>query len=124
MDTRTERSAINGEMIGRTQMLALKRWLDKNSQRVKFVITSVPFFPDKKAKDDDKWAGYPSQRLSILNYLAKHQISKTIFLSGDIHVSGSATITCPQIPTFSVHQIISSPVLVAGVARKLKTISQ
>lgn len=108
MDTRTERFPDDNEMVSFEQMKALKRWLKKNISKPKFIVTSVPFFPDLKRNDEDKWSGYPEQRLEILNYIAKNSISKTTFLSGDIHSSGRATITCKQIPKFQIHQIISS----------------
>ena len=90
-------------------MTALKRWLNRNKNRPKFVITSVPFFPDRTHGDSDKWAGFSDQRLEILDYIARRNLQKVIFLSGDIHSSGVATVTCPQIQGLRIHQIISSP---------------
>ena len=108
MDTRTERFPDDKEMISRTQMHGLRKWMRDNTTKVKFVVSSVPFFPDLKRNDDDKWKGFPDQRLEILDYIVSNNVQQIAFLSGDIHASGRATITCPQIPGLEIHQIISS----------------
>jgi len=48
MDTRTERfiEPDPPELISQEQMSALKQWLTDTKDTVKFVVTSVPFFPD------------------------------------------------------------------------------
>ena len=112
MDCRTERD-LEGEetehqMIGDLQMKSLLDWLDDGSGRVKFVASSVPFFPDYRKHNDDKWSGFPSQRLQILDFIRARKIKRVVFLSGDIHCSMSAELISPSDPDFKVISVISS----------------
>ncbi|MEM7350564.1 MAG: alkaline phosphatase D family protein [Acidobacteriota bacterium] len=111
MDTRTERSPSQKRMINREQMRALKEWMLKNKKKVKFVATSVPFFPDRRNKsaDSDKWAAYSAQRAEILEHVRTHKVQPLLFLTGDVHTSGWATVTCSDEPGLEIHQLISSP---------------
>lgn len=64
---------------------SLVDWLDDGSGRVKFVVSSVPFFPDYRKPNEDKWSGFPSRRLQILDFIRARKIKRVVFLSGDIH---------------------------------------
>ena len=114
MDTRTERLPAEGEMIGPGQLRALKRWLLDNRNRLKFVVTSVPFVGEVKSPKADKWCdpAYAGQRESILDHLRTHRIGKLTFLTGDMHTSYHATmtITDPNGPGLVVHELMSSPI--------------
>ncbi|MEM7167717.1 MAG: alkaline phosphatase D family protein [Planctomycetota bacterium] len=107
-DSRTERRYDQGELLGRTQLDALKAWLSNDSGRVKIVVTSVPFFPDPRGQSRDKWSGFPVQRSEILEYVAEHEIPKVVFLSGDVHCSLSATLTQRNNPGVKLISIVSS----------------
>lgn len=109
MDTRTERSPSAQRIISVAQMKKLKAWLSDGSGRVKFVGTSVPVFPEPKKVSDDKWGGYPQQRDELLHFIFDNSIPKVVFLSGDIHSSGCATLVRSDKPNQMIHQIISSP---------------
>lgn len=113
MDARTERvlgeNAPERAMISEEQMTALKEWLVDDSSRVKFIASSVPFFPDSKQDGDDKWAGFPTQRSEILEFIRQNKVKRVVFLSGDIHASMSADLVSPQEPDFKVISVISSP---------------
>lgn len=110
MDTRTERrvSAKPPQIIGPEQMDSLKEWLDSFDGTTKFVITSVPFFPDLRSGSRDKWSGFNHQRVEILDFIYDKGISKVIFLSGDVHCSMVGQLKCTSDPNFSVTSIISS----------------
>ena len=111
LDTRTEREPEYEEIIGEEQMAALLKWLKDGSERVKFVVTSVPFFPDIKKKNDDKWSGYLAQRDQIITHIRKNKLRKVVFLSGDVHCSMSAelNISEPGEDPLKIYSIISSP---------------
>ena len=112
LDSRTERQWSENPkeraMISRNQMDALKGWLKDKSGRVKLVVTSVPFFPDLEDENDDKWGGFVFERTEILDFIRKHQVRKVVFLSGDVHCSFSAELTCSNDPDFKVISVISS----------------
>ena len=73
-------------------MSNLLSWLNNNSKLVKFVVSSVPFFPDTKKTSTDKWSGFKSQRDTIISHIQKHKIKNVVFLSGDVHCSMSAEL--------------------------------
>lgn len=112
MDTRTERylSYTPPQMISPEQMAALKKWLVAPDQAgtTKFIVTSVPFFPDTRSGSTDKWSGFSAQRLEILDYIRKEKISKVVFLSGDVHCSMAGQLKCSDDPDFLVTSVISS----------------
>jgi alkaline phosphatase D len=110
-DTRTERNrkSVPPRIVSGEQMNELKKWLSEKKKEVKFVVSSVPFFPDPKTEADDKWAGFSEQRREILDFIREGKIRPVVFLSGDIHLSAWATLECPSDPSFRVHSVISSP---------------
>ena len=91
-DSRTERDPDEDEIISEEQMNELLDWLNDGSGKAKLVVTSVPFFPDTKKSNNDKWSGYKSQRDQIINHIRINQIKKVIFLSGDVHCSMAAEL--------------------------------
>lgn len=94
-DSRTERHLVDSdkrEMLGRQQFNALKRWLNDGSDRVKIVVTSVPFFPDSRGEGKDKWSGFQKQRNELLNHIERNRIPKIVFCSGDVHASLSGEL--------------------------------
>ncbi|WP_325894353.1 alkaline phosphatase D family protein [Grimontia sp. NTOU-MAR1] len=109
-DTRTERSPEEREIIGEKQMNALLGWLTNGSGRVKFVATSVPFFPDLKKHNDDKWSGYKQQRDQIINCIRDNNVQKVVFLAGDVHCSMAAELNIAEHGTapLNIYSIISS----------------
>ncbi|GAX62221.1 phosphodiesterase/alkaline phosphatase D, partial [Candidatus Scalindua japonica] len=121
LDCRTERFSdmCSGQnrMILDNQMEHLKEWLsaDENRQKVKFIISSVPFVGEV-INNNDKWCGVPfrKQREEVMEFLLDEQISGVTFLTGDMHCSyhGALTITDINDPEkeIVVHELMSSPV--------------
>ena len=110
-DTRTERlvGATPPRMLSDTQMKELLGWLSApNGDRVRFVVTSVPMFPDFESDRSDKWQGFPEQREQILDHIRQNTITKVVFVSGDVHCSYVAELSIPGAPGFKVHSVISS----------------
>ena len=111
-DSRTERylSQVDKErqIIGAEQLEALKSWLVDASNRVKFVVSAVPLFPDLRSGADDKWSGFIWQRTDLLNFIRQKQIRRVVFLSGDVHSSLSAELISPQDSKFKIVSVISS----------------
>jgi alkaline phosphatase D len=116
LDSRTERyhSARPPQMLGPPQMDALKHWLTKDPGGLKFVVSSVPFFPDVNlaglaaVERKDKWAGFLHQRQHLLDYIRDNDVRRVVFLSGDIHASMWSELRCTSRPDFRLYSIISS----------------
>ena len=111
-DVRTERNLNEDpevrEIISGEQMAALEAWLLDESGRIKFIVSSVPFFPDASSSSGDKWDGFPKQRTHLIEVIRKNKVKKTVFLSGDIHCSCTTTLTIPGDPDLQIVSIISS----------------
>ena len=110
MDSRTERllTPTRLQMINDVQLKGLLSWLSDGSGRVKFVVTSVPFFPDLRSESSDKWTAFAAQREAILECIRSKKIRKVIFVSGDVHCSFSSLLTLSSDPDFAVNTIVSS----------------
>jgi alkaline phosphatase D len=110
-DSRTRRnlSAADRRILDVEQEHALCTWLINSPARVKFVVTSVMFYPDCKRSDDDAWQAFPEQRLRLLETIRTHRIKNVIFVSGDVHGSLTSRLTHSEDPEFEVHTIVSSP---------------
>ncbi|MBC8996433.1 alkaline phosphatase family protein [Pseudomonas sp. N40(2020)] len=110
-DSRTRRnlSADDRRILDEAQEQALLKWLINSPARVKFVVTSVMFYPDRKLHGDDAWKAFPEQRLRLLETIRARQIKNVVFISGDVHGSLTARLTHSEDPDFEVHTIVSSP---------------
>jgi phosphodiesterase/alkaline phosphatase D-like protein len=110
-DSRTRRNLTAGErrILDAEQEQALCDWLIHSPARVKFVVTSVMFYPDRKRLGDDAWKAFPEQRLRLLETVRTHKIKNVVFVSGDVHGSLTSRLTHSEYPDFEVHTIVSSP---------------
>ncbi|WP_096513751.1 alkaline phosphatase D family protein [Pseudomonas izuensis] len=110
-DSRTRRSlaASDRRILDIEQEQALCDWLIHSPARVKFVVTSVMFYPDRKRLGDDAWKAFPEQRLRLLETIRIHKIKNVIFVSGDVHGSLTSRLTHSEDPDVEVHTIVSSP---------------
>ena len=97
------------QMISDSQIVKLETYLKNPNYKVKFVISSVPFFPDTSKQFGtpyDKWKGGFKQRKAILKFIELNDIRNVVFLSGDVHCSLSAKLKLSN--GILVHNIISS----------------
>ncbi|MFJ2713346.1 alkaline phosphatase D family protein [Pseudomonas sp. NPDC087346] len=110
-DSRTRRnlSADDRRILDQEQEQALLEWLINSPARVKFVVTSVMFYPDRKVLGDDAWKAFPEQRLRLLETIRTQRIKNVVFVSGDVHGSLTSRLTHSEDPDFEVHTIVSSP---------------
>ncbi|NUU34227.1 alkaline phosphatase D family protein [Pseudomonas sp. C2B4] len=110
-DSRTRRqlAADDRRILDREQEQALCDWLIHSSARVKFVVTSVMFYPDRKRNTNDAWQAFPEQRLRLLETIRHHGIRNVVFICGDVHGSLTSRLTHSADPDFEVHTIVSSP---------------
>lgn len=110
-DSRTRRnlSPDDRRILDEAQEHALLKWLINSPARVKFVVTSVMFYPDRKRLGDDAWKAFPEQRLRILETIRTRRIKNVVFVSGDVHGSLTARLTHSEDPDFEVHTVVSSP---------------
>jgi alkaline phosphatase D len=110
-DSRTRRnlSEADRRILDVEQEQALCNWLIHSPARVKFVVTSVMFYPDRKRLGDDAWQAFPEQRLRLLETIRTHRIKNVFFVSGDVHGSLTSRLTHSEDPDFEVHTIVSSP---------------
>ncbi len=110
-DSRTRRnlSASDRRILDVEQEYALCKWLIHSPARVKFVVTSVMFYPDSKGQGADAWKAFPEQRLRLLETIRTHRLKNVFFISGDVHGSLISRLTHSEDPDFEVHTIVSSP---------------
>ena len=110
-DSRTRRNlaADDRRILNEQQEQALLDWLINHPARVKLLVTSVMFYPDRKSNGDDAWQGFPEQRLRLLETIRQHGIKNVIIVSGDVHGSLTSRLRHSADPDFEVHTIVSSP---------------
>ncbi|NHN70415.1 alkaline phosphatase D [Pseudomonas sp. NFACC32-1] len=110
-DSRTERnlSPDDRRILDARQERSLLQWLVNSTARVKFIVTSVLFYPDSKRNDGDAWQAFPQQRLRLLESIRQHRIQNVIFVSGDVHGSMTSRLGHSEDADFEVHTIVSSP---------------
>lgn len=110
-DSRTRRNLSAGDrrILDEEQETALCNWLIHSPARIKFVVTSVMFYPDRKRLGDDAWQAFPEQRLRLLETIRTRRIKNVFFVSGDVHGSLTSRLTHSEDPDFEVHTIVSSP---------------
>ena len=110
LDCRTERHSSSGKMIGTRQMSVFKRWLTTNKEKLKFVVTSVPFVGEVRS-GGDKWnaSDFRQQREEIIEHIDENKIDKLVFLTGDMHNSYHATLNIGEDPLV-IHELMSSPI--------------
>lgn len=114
MDTRYHRFSKKGQMIAKEQEDVLLEWLSKNREKTKFIVTSVPFVTEVREPDKDKWCDpvYDEQRGRILKHILEKDVSKVVFLTGDMHAALHSTLTVEdeQGRTCVLHELMSSPI--------------
>jgi len=110
MDSRTERllSSQSPKMINQGQLNALLTWINDGSDKIKMIVTSVPFVPDLDSDSDDKWGAFPEQRTVILDAISALSNPKIVFISGDVHCSFTAEIKYKDRKTPIAYQVVSS----------------
>lgn len=110
-DTRSRRDLSSAErrIFDEAQEHALCQWLINSKARVKFVVTSVMFFPDRQANGDDAWQGFAEQRLRLLETVRTHKINNVVIVSGDVHGSLTARLRHREDADFEIHTVVSSP---------------
>ncbi len=138
LDTRTERYRRKGQVIDEPQMQALKDWLGLHRERIKFIVSSVPFVaelrPQRLAAEDadlsaeesgkkppDKWCEgpYRRQRDEIIEFLFREGIGNVVFLAGDMHCTYQATMRIggPG-DRLTIHEFASGPIRQLLFARR------
>lgn len=114
MDTRYYRLSRSGQLLNPAQEAALLGWLSRHRDELKFIVSSVPFVAEVKSPDKDKWCDqvYDEQRGRILAKILGEDISKVVFLTGDMHSALHATLTVEDSSgkRATVHELMSSPI--------------
>jgi alkaline phosphatase D len=110
MDCRNERNLKPNQLriVSEYQLEELLKWLNDGSGLVKFVVSSVPVFPDLNSDASDKWGAYPQQRLQILEHIRTNGIKRVVFVSGDVHCSFACELKLAGDQNFLAHSIVSS----------------
>ncbi|MEO6278446.1 alkaline phosphatase D family protein [Roseateles sp.] len=102
-DTRSGRSPRGSKFAPGQQFImsdarlqTLERWLLAQGNAVKFVACPSLLLPRRRQSGEDEssgadhsdaWDGFPASLERLLCFIAAHQISNTVFLSGDEHHS-------------------------------------
>jgi cholesterol oxidase len=107
MDTRSERRPRTADnwrkcpLVSEEQLRAVKAWLLAHKDEPKVLCSgSVMGWVEQRhlrspelCSGSDSWSGYPATWRRLVKFMVKHQIRHTVFLSGDYHFSGAATLT-------------------------------
>jgi len=107
MDTRTERerrtatNAHRARMVSTEQWLAVRDWLLTHRDQPKVLCSGSVFgWPENalleapaRCVHADGWSGYPATWKRLVRFIVRHQIRHVIFLSGDYHFSGAASLS-------------------------------
>ena len=88
-------------MMSPRTWMRLQDWLLRHRDAVKLVAGPALLLPRRrKVVDDpansargDSWDGYPADRERLLDFLARHRIGRTVFVSGDEHHRLACEIT-------------------------------
>lgn len=100
-DMRSERDSVSRRLFGPLQRRKFSRWVEKVTvhplfrDMPKFVLTGTPLAPVKhdtltdraSARLDDSPHAFDADLAFILSKLIAHGADKTVFVSGDIHLS-------------------------------------
>ncbi|MBZ2188330.1 alkaline phosphatase family protein [Alcanivorax sp. JB21] len=114
MDVRTERQLAGSPaqrwMISPEQEQALADWLLQSPERVKLIVSPVVLFPDNRPlfRGGDAWEGFVHQRTRILEIIRRHKLPRVAFVSGDVHASLVAALTCSGRRAPLAHSLVSS----------------
>lgn len=120
LDVRSERwlgvgRAPPAQLVSTLQLYALRRWLVTHRDAPKFVVSPVPFVFDVRgdySRRNDKWLGplYRAQRGQLLETIARHDVRRLCFLTGDMHVTGQARMEVRGFGRrLDVHELMASP---------------
>ncbi|BAZ22253.1 alkaline phosphatase [Kalymmatonema gypsitolerans NIES-4073] len=114
MDLRTEcnydkENPQENKIISNEQENALIKWLSKDIDKVKCIVSSTPLFPRNKREPYRYGDYYYNQRNKILEKIAQENLKKVIFLSGDFHCSMTSILEGKDTDRTNIIQIISSP---------------
>jgi cholesterol oxidase len=107
MDTRSERLPRTADtwqdtpLVSEAQMHAVETWLLTHRDRPKVLCSgSVLGWVERRqvhapalCASSDGWAGFPLSWRRLVRFMVHHQVQHTVFLSGDYHFSGAATLT-------------------------------
>lgn len=113
MDTRYHRNSAIFRMLDDNQEAELLRWIGKNPQGLKFIVSSVPFVGEVLREGKDKWcdAAFTAQRERILRQILDVDARNVVFLTGDMHCSYHATLDVVDgARTVRIHELMSSPI--------------
>jgi phosphodiesterase/alkaline phosphatase D-like protein len=100
-DTRTGRrrrqqaDCLQDTIMAAPQMIALRKWLQRDRRRVKFVACPSVVLPLSRgtghssayALRSDWWDGFPFSLARLLTFIAENRIENVVFLGGDFHCS-------------------------------------
>ena len=85
-------------------------WLIHSPARVKFVVTSVMFYPDLvKATAMMPGKPFPSNDCGCWRLFVRIVSRTSSIVSGDVHGSLTSRLTHSEDPDFEIHTIVSSP---------------
>ncbi|MEL6342477.1 MAG: alkaline phosphatase D family protein [Myxococcota bacterium] len=88
LDCRSERRPAQGKYMSDAQFAWLRRGLIDSPCQFRLIANSVPItnMPGLwDIADDDRWEGYPQQRLQLLDMLRQEGLEDVLFLAGDFH---------------------------------------
>jgi alkaline phosphatase D len=101
-DTRFERTEDGKRMMDSHQLDRFASWLDRRdiADVPKFVLSGSVMTPTDQefarfpahARRADTWAGYPQERLKVLDLILDKRAQNVVFISGDLHCAALASL--------------------------------
>ena len=93
--------AARAQILSRRTWWRLEAWLLRHRHALKIVATPALLLPRRRevARDpsaairSDSWDGFPASLERLLDFMARHRIGRTVFLSGDEHHAMRCDIT-------------------------------
>jgi alkaline phosphatase D len=111
LDCRGERRGTN--YISDEQMSWLKEELEGSDARFKIMMNSVPI-TDYEAllqsvEEDDRWQGFPEQRIELLSFIEDSGVEGVLWITGDFHMGAISKVGAPEDIGSSMHEVMVGP---------------
>ena len=112
LDTRSERDRSKGQIISIKQMDTFLKWLELKQDRMKIVVSPVPFILQPKGRIE-KWGDpvFKDQYMQVMNKLIELEDEKVLFVTGDYHSAIHSTFIAESNSgkTMKWHEFMAGP---------------
>ncbi len=112
LDSRGERR--DGNYVSAEQLTWLMEGLSASTARFKVILNSVPIIDFsgtlvEQTEAQDRWQGFPAQRSQLISHIVDQPIEGVLFISGDFHIGGVATVDPEDAPGAGLIEVLAGP---------------